>query len=267
MRLAAVSGSALRAGLAHHARALGTTRHISNEKQGFLDSLIHGDSDAKASLYPDMRPEGHTEVYEIRRVMVPPKYADAYRAVVANKRLEMNTKLAEHYHDVLESAGSWEVVIGNVGNFCYDKVEQGSVTDPVQQEFREKVAPYVTGRRNWITQAFTFWNSINKLHNQDKLFELRTYNLKPGKLLMWEREWRQGLDARRPFAEPVGAWFSHIGALHTVFHMWEFDSLAQRETTRADAWQLETWRKTVDRTVPMINSMNSQIMRPLSRPN
>lgn len=39
--------------------------------------------------------------------------------------------------------------------------------------------------------------------------------------------------------EPVGAWFSHVGGLHTVFHIWEYSSLEEREKTRAAAWQVE----------------------------
>lgn len=50
---------------------------------------------------------------------------------------------------------------------------------------------------------------------------------------------RKGLEARRPYQEPVGAWFSHVGELHTVFHIWEYPSLEEREKTRAAAWQVE----------------------------
>lgn len=50
---------------------------------------------------------------------------------------------------------------------------------------------------------------------------------------------RRGLEARRPYQEPVGAWFSHVGRLHTVFHIWEYPSLEEREKTRAAAWQVE----------------------------
>lgn len=37
----------------------------------------------------------------------------------------------------------------------------------------------------------------------------------------------------------MGAWFSHVGELHTVFHIWEYPSLEEREKTRAAAWQVE----------------------------
>lgn len=33
---------------------------------------------------------------------------------------------------------------------------------------------------------------------------------------------RRGIEARRKFVAPVGAWFSQIGRLHQVYHMWQY---------------------------------------------
>ena len=33
---------------------------------------------------------------------------------------------------------------------------------------------------------------------------------------------RKGIEARRRFVEPVGAWFSQIGRLHEVYHLWQY---------------------------------------------
>lgn len=33
---------------------------------------------------------------------------------------------------------------------------------------------------------------------------------------------RKGIEARRKFVAPVGAWFSQIGRLHQVYHMWQY---------------------------------------------
>lgn len=49
--------------------------------------------------------------------------------------------------------------------------------------------PLTYGRQNWITQAFTFWNPTLPPKNLDSIYELRTYFLKPGNLLEWERDW------------------------------------------------------------------------------
>lgn len=46
---------------------------------------------------------------------------------------------------------------------------------------------------------------------------MRIYNLKPGALLEWETEWRQGLEARRQHHEPIAAFFTQLGKLHQVW--------------------------------------------------
>ena len=33
---------------------------------------------------------------------------------------------------------------------------------------------------------------------------------------------RKGIEARRKFVAPVGAWFSQVGRLHQVYHMWQY---------------------------------------------
>lgn len=49
------------------------------------------------------------------------------------------------------------------------------------------------------------------------------------KLMGWEKctnfffvNRRKGLEYRSQFCEPVGAWFSQLGNLHTVQHMWTY---------------------------------------------
>lgn len=56
---------------------------------------------------------------------------------------------------------------------------------------------------------------------------------------------RRGLEARRKFVEPIGAWFTQIGGLHTVFHIWQYPSLEERKKTRDRAWEVDTWSGTV----------------------
>lgn len=110
-------------------------------------------------------------------------------------------------------------------------------------ELRKRIAPALQSHSTWLTQAFTFWKPTLPAPATG-IYELRTYHLKPGNLLQWERDWRHGLEARRPYVEPVGAWFTHVGGLHTVFHIWAYPSMEQRERTRAAAWQVEVrrWR-------------------------
>lgn len=63
--------------------------------------------------------------------------------------------------------------------------------------------------------------------------------------------WRKGLECRRQFCEPVGAWFSQLGDLNVVHHMWTYPDLQTRKTTREDAWQVDGWAETVINTGKM----------------
>lgn len=56
---------------------------------------------------------------------------------------------------------------------------------------------------------------------------------------------RIGLDARRKFVEPIAAFFSQVGELHQVIHMWHYKSLDERKQMRQKAWEIDTWSATV----------------------
>ena len=75
-------------------------------------------------------------------------------------------------------------------------------------------------------QEFAFWNTVPP-RALGGVFELRTYGLKPGKLLEWEGHWRKGLEVRKNFMEPIGAWFTQIGTLNRVYHIWQFPGNVQ----------------------------------------
>lgn len=103
----------------------------------------------------------------------------------------------------------------------------------------KELLPYVTSRSTQLAQEFAFFPTAPP-HAQGGVFELRSYQLKPGTLLEWENTWcafyswphitsrligatrRRGIEARRKFVAPIGAWFSQIGRLHQVHHMWQY---------------------------------------------
>ena len=64
--------------------------------------------------------------------------------------------------------------------------------------------------------------------------------------LTWAR--RRGLDVRRKYCEPVGAWFSQLGDLNKVHHMWIYPDLQTRKNMREEAWKVPGWAETVHNT-------------------
>lgn len=85
------------------------------------------------------------------------------------------------------------------------------------------------------------------------------------------------MECRKKFSAPVGAWFSQIGTtshpltgtrniiwtgtLHRVHHIWAFKDLADRKVSREAAWVENGWSKTVARTVPLVQKMESSVLQ------
>lgn len=124
----------------------------------------------------------------------------------------------------------------------------------------KQLRPLLDSRENNMMLEFSFWEtSPPKITNG--IYELRKYNLKVMRgnsstsvqtsqkflsLNSLDACWngkcigkggqrlvvkklradlflrRKGLECRRQFCEPVGAWFSQLGELHTVHHMWTY---------------------------------------------
>ncbi|KAF9437066.1 hypothetical protein BGZ76_002084 [Entomortierella beljakovae] len=134
--------------------------------------------------------------------------------------------------------------------------------DPAYQKFLKDLRPMLNGRENQMCLEFAFWKSRPPV-DLGGIYEMRTYLLKPGHLLEWETNWRRGLECRRQFCEPVGAWFSQLGKLNYVHHMWNYPELETRKKTREQAWKVDGWAETVYNTVRLIERMEANILLPM----
>ncbi|KAF9562531.1 hypothetical protein EC968_005201 [Mortierella alpina] len=134
--------------------------------------------------------------------------------------------------------------------------------DPIYQKFLKDLRPLLISRDNQICLEFAFWKSRPPV-DLGGIYEMRTYLLKPGNLLEWETNWRRGLECRRQFCEPVGAWFSQLGELNYVHHMWNYPDLETRKKTREQAWKVDGWAETVYNTVRLIERMEANILLPM----
>ncbi|KAK4695692.1 hypothetical protein P7C70_g8505, partial [Phenoliferia sp. Uapishka_3] len=209
-------------------------------------------------------------VHEFQKHSVLPQHVEQYKKLIAdyyagiNKSPDFDTRLV----------GSFEVIVGEVDTFVHIWEYEGlpgyeSVKGAVRESkghlefFNHDILPLVQSRTSQLNQEFAFWQS-SAPEAKGGIYELRSYTLTPGSLLEWEHEWRVGLEARlKSGHSPVGAWFSQIGKLHQVHHMWHYESLEQRRLTRQKAWEIDTWSGTVSKTVKLTTSMDSNILRGL----
>lgn len=125
----------------------------------------------------------------------------------------------------------------------YDRTTDIARNAPAYLNFRDALHPMIYKQVTSLNQEFSLLNTIPP-QTLGGIFEKRTYTIVPGGLLEWERHWQVGLQARKQVMKPVGAWFSQLGKLNTVTHLWNFESFAQRKAARDKCWEIDGWADT-----------------------
>ncbi|XP_003388978.1 PREDICTED: protein NipSnap homolog 1-like [Amphimedon queenslandica] len=212
-------------------------------------------------------------VYELQVHNVKPEHMKDYLSLTEDQYTRLNSSSSIP----VDLIGSWTVQVGlNVdqtlhlwrykdGYETMDKVWTCLKEDKEWQDYsHNKLANQIYSRSSQVLVAFTFWDPAG-LESETKrgLYEMRTYTLKAGTTIEWGHEWRQGLKFRDK-REAVGGWFSQIGEMHVVHHLWGYENLVDRRDTRQQAWQEPGWDQCVRETVPLIRHMEARILRPNS---
>ncbi|KAH8099830.1 NIPSNAP-domain-containing protein [Cristinia sonorae] len=237
-----------------------------------VQSILHGSPEAKA--------EGDVQIQQHSKLVARGKYVHGFEVHrVKPEAVEEYKKAAEGYYATIKDdpelhvklTGSWETVVGEQDTFYhileyenydgYDKTV-AKIRNSEYIKAYNKMIPYLNSRSSSLCQEFNFFPTAPP-HTEGGVFELRRYQLKPGTLLEWEHTWRRGIEARRKFVEPVGAWFSQIGRLHEVYHLWQYPDLKTRKELRDQAWRLDGWSDTVTKTSQYSKFMDSLILQPL----
>ncbi|KAH9837248.1 NIPSNAP-domain-containing protein [Rhodofomes roseus] len=237
-----------------------------------VQSILHGSPEAKQ--------EGDVQVQQHSRVVARGKYVHGFEVhKVKPDAVEEYRKAAEQYYSIIKDdpelhvklTGSWETVLGEQDTFVHIlEYENYKGYDMTTKKIRDsdyikayrKMLPHLVSRSSQLNQEFAILPTAPP-HSEGGIFELRTYQLHPGTLLQWEHTWRKGIEARRKFVEPVGAWFSQVGRLHQVHHMWQYPDLQTRKETREKAWKLDGWAETVSKTAEYSMLMDAIILEPL----
>ncbi|KAL2885721.1 Protein NipSnap -like protein 1 [Ceratocystis lukuohia] len=243
------------------------------KKQGKLSSLIYGtkegremDAQIEASFSAILARGKY--VHSIVLHDVKPDKVDEYSELVG----EFYPRMAQLSENKVNLVGSWRTEIGDSDTFVhiweyhryhgYHESRYAITHHPDYVEFNKKLRTLIYSKKISLMQEFSFWPT-SPPRELGGIFELRSYTLHPGNLLEWEHHWRRGLEARREVMEGVGAWFTQIGELNTVHHLWQFPNLEERKLRRDRSWGVKGWSETVHKTVPLIQSMKSRILIPM----
>lgn len=92
------------------------------------------------------------------------------------------------------------------------------------------------------------------------IYEFRTYTLKPRTVPEFNKRFEEKLAERQKFSKLTALWYTEIGPLNQVIHVWGYDSLGAREKIRADAVKAGAWPPKLGE---FIHDMRSEIFIPL----
>jgi len=73
------------------------------------------------------------------------------------------------------------------------------------------------------------------------ILEYRTYLLKPGTVPNFMQRFEEGLSARQQFSPLGGIWYSDVGTLNQVVHVWPYESFEARERIGQEARKTGKW--------------------------
>uniref|UniRef100_A0A3Q2NW38 Nipsnap homolog 1 (C. elegans) n=1 Tax=Fundulus heteroclitus TaxID=8078 RepID=A0A3Q2NW38_FUNHE len=244
-------------------------RFSESSDKGWFRSLFMHKVDARKDAHSNLLSKKETSnLYKIQFHSVKPECLDAYN----NLEAEVQNRLHQDQDFPCEVVGSWNTWYGEQDQAVHLWRYRGgypALTECLQKlrankeylEFRKERAKMLVSRRNQLLLEFSFWNEPLPRKGPN-LYELRTYKLKPGTMIEWGNRWARAIKHRQENDEAVGGFFSQIGDLYVVHHLWAYESLESRQETRNSAWQKAGWDVNVHYTVPLVNSMESRLMIP-----
>ncbi|XP_054075566.1 protein NipSnap homolog 1 [Rissa tridactyla] len=249
----------------------GGARGYSRDAEGsWFRSLFVHKVDPRKDAHSNLLSKKETSnLYKIQFHNVKPECLEAYNSLTE----EVLPKLHSDADYPCDLVGNWNTWYGEQdqavhlwrfsGGYpalmdCMNKLKQNKE----YLDFRKERSRMLLSRRNQLLLEFSFWNEPLPRQGPN-IYELRTYKLKPGTMIEWGNNWARAIKYRQENQEAVGGFFSQIGELYVVHHLWAYKDLQSREETRNAAWTKRGWDENVYYTVPLIRTMESRIMIPL----
>ena len=92
------------------------------------------------------------------------------------------------------------------------------------------------------------------------IYEVRTYNLQPGSVPVFEENFAKALPAREKYSKLGAFWHTEFGPLNQVIHVWPYESIEERNSIRAEAAKDPDWPPKNDPNIYV--NMESEIYTP-----
>jgi NIPSNAP protein len=91
------------------------------------------------------------------------------------------------------------------------------------------------------------------------IYEIRTYQLKPGSVAEAEKRFGEGYEHRKKFSPLTGFFHTEIGPLNEIIHIWGYKDAAERTRVRKEAAKEGVWPPKI---AEFIMHMQSEIVHP-----
>ena len=77
--------------------------------------------------------------------------------------------------------------------------------------------------------------------NYGPIYEMRTYCYNPGEIPIVLDKWASAIIERQKYSPLVGCWYSDVGQLNKLVHIWAYKSYEHRSETRSEVVAKGVW--------------------------
>ncbi|EGC31979.1 hypothetical protein DICPUDRAFT_39079 [Dictyostelium purpureum] len=179
----------------------------------------------------------------------------------------LNSKLSSDNGNQSPLINVWETDLGSKFNdevICFLKFsnneERLKTIQSFENTFKDQKTAITLDEFQWAK-----FSGISKDQlKENKVWELRTYQTKPGKIDQWEKDFTKGFNERKTLSGPVGVWNGNLEDSKAVVHLWPYKSFEHRMSVRNAALKMPIWLETVKNTTASLTSMESKVILPIN---
>ncbi|XP_026527476.1 protein NipSnap homolog 2 [Notechis scutatus] len=246
--------------------------HNQSGEDSWLKSLFVRKVDPRKDAHSNLLAKKETSsLYKLQFHNVKPECLDSY-----NKLCEkVLPKIHEGKEYPCTLVGTWNTWYGEQdqavhlwryegGYPALTEVMSKLRNDKEFTEFRKARGNMLLSRKNQLLLEFSFWNEPISRPGPN-IYELRSYQLRPGTMIEWGNYWARAIRIRQDDKEAVGGFFSQIGQLYMVHHLWGRTRLQCLGHVSHSFFKCHVYHLIYFYlfSVPLIQEMESRIMIPL----
>ncbi|XP_071541774.1 protein NipSnap isoform X2 [Panulirus ornatus] len=252
-----------------HIRCLSTTG-CNAQKDSWLNKLLVRKIEPTKESHSRMLSDKEV-IFELQTHNIKPGTGEAYLKNYEEYVKAVADKFSgKSVHPELQ--GSWTVIVGDQDQCVhlwkhaggYDSIDAANkvfATDADLTNLIQDRNQFLRQRTNQFLLPFSFWPPVTP-RDGGNIYEIRSYFLKPGTMIEWGNNWSRAIHFRQANKEAFGGFFSQVGRLYNVHHIWCYSSLEARKESRENAWRHPGWDEVVAYTVPLIKEMHARILAP-----